>query len=103
MQNTKNTLRGYLKLKNGDAHAFVDHIHYGDELWFLYREKKYFLEGWSNNNHLELCLYEMSDTGKKYIWEGTPTRYPVDAFLHAPLFDGRTFWEAEQDITWIDD
>lgn len=26
------TLRGCLKLKNGDVREFVDHIHYGDEL-----------------------------------------------------------------------
>ena len=23
-------------MKNGDVREFVDHIHYGDELWFLY-------------------------------------------------------------------
>ena len=38
------TLRGYLKLKNGDVREFVDHIHHGDELWFLYDGKKFFLE-----------------------------------------------------------
>lgn len=24
-------------------------------------------------------------------------------FLQAPLFDGRTFWQAEHDIAWVDD
>lgn len=33
------TLRGCLKLKNGDVREFVDHIYYGDELWLLYDEK----------------------------------------------------------------
>ena len=23
-------------MKNGNVQEFVDHIHYGDELWFLY-------------------------------------------------------------------
>ncbi len=27
---------------NGDVLKFVDHIHYGDELWFLYNNKKIF-------------------------------------------------------------
>lgn len=59
---------GCLKLKNGDVREFVNHIHYGDELWFLYEGKKYFLEGWTNNSSLDLCLYEMADNGEMYIW-----------------------------------
>ena len=70
MKNTKSSLRGCLKLKNGNVREFVDHIHYGDELWFIYDGKKYFLEGWTNNDILELCLYEMSDNGNEYIWKG---------------------------------
>ena len=52
-------------MKNGNVREFVDHIHYGDELWFIYDGKKYFLEGWTNNDILELCLYEMSDNGEE--------------------------------------
>lgn len=29
-------------MKNGDVREFVDHIHYGDELWFLYKGKNTF-------------------------------------------------------------
>ena len=29
-------------MKNGDVREFVDHIHYGDELWFLYEGKNTF-------------------------------------------------------------
>ena len=30
---------------NGDVRDFVDRIHYGDELVFMYRGQKFFLEG----------------------------------------------------------
>ncbi len=51
-------------MKNGNVQEFVDHIHYGDELWFLYNDTKYFLEGWIGNDILELVLYEMKENGR---------------------------------------
>ena len=56
-------------MKNGNVQEFVDHIHYGDELWFLYNGTKYFLEGWIENDILELVLYEMKENGKDYKWK----------------------------------
>ena len=53
-------------MKNGNVQEFVDHIHYGDELWFLYNDTKYFLEGWIENDILELVLYEMKENGRDY-------------------------------------
>lgn len=44
-KNTKNILRGYQKLINGNVSEFVNHIYYGDELWFRFKENKFFLEG----------------------------------------------------------
>ena len=90
-------------MKNGDVREFVDHIHYGDELWFLYGGKKYFLEGWTNSGSLDLCLYEMTDNGEKYVWKGNATQYPVEAFLAAKIWNGKSFWNAEQDMEWVDD
>lgn len=90
-------------MKNGDVLEFVDHIYYGDELWFLYKKKKYFLEGWPNNGRLDLYLYEMANNEKKYIWKGNATHYPVKAFLEAKIWDGKSFWDIEQNIEWVDD
>lgn len=87
---------------NGNVNEFVDHIHYGDELWFIYNNKKYFLEGWVDDEVLELLLYEMNDYGKEYCWKGDKYHYPVSSFLNAPIFDGKSFWEVETNIIWID-
>ena len=89
-------------MKNGNVGEFIDHIHYGDELWFLYEKKKYLLEGWSNDNRLKLCLYEISDSGAEYMWEGDSTHYPVEAFLKDKIWNGKAFWDIEQEIEWID-
>lgn len=90
-------------MKNGNVREFVDHIHYGDELWFLYDGKKYFLEGWSEDGRLDLYLYEMAGDWKEYVWEGTASHYPVDAFLEAKIWNGKSFWDVEQDMEWVDD
>lgn len=89
-------------MKNGNVQEFVDHIHYGDESWFLYNGTKYFLEGWIENDILELVLYEMKENGQDYKWKGDNNNYPVEDFLSDRIFDGNTFWEIENDITWVD-
>lgn len=89
-------------MKNGNVQEFVDRIYYGDELWFLYNDTKYFLEGWIENDILELVLYEMKENGKDYKWEGDNNNYPVEEFLSDRIFDGKNFWEIENDITWVD-
>ncbi len=41
----------------------------------------------------------------QYLWvqAGDKYSYPVEKFLQAPIFDGKTFWEVEQEIEWVDD
>ena len=90
-------------MKNGNVREFVAHIYYGDELWFIYDGKRYFLEGWTNNDILELCLYEMSDNGNEYIWKGDAVHYPVESFLESKIWNGKSFWDAEQDLELVDD
>ena len=46
---------------------------------------------------------EMADNGEKHIWKGNATHYPVEAFLEAKIWNGKSFWDAEQDIEWVDD
>lgn len=46
MTNIIISLKGVVQYENGNVREFIDHIHYGDEFWFLYNGTKYFLEGW---------------------------------------------------------
>ncbi len=90
-------------MKNGNVNEFVDHIHYGDELWIIYRGRKFLLEGWTNDGTLDLCLFEVAENGEMHVWKGDTHHYSVEAFLRAEIWDGRSFWEAEQEIEWVDD
>ena len=40
-----------------------------------------------------------------YIWVGieTDTDYPVDEFLNAPIWDGKSFLEIESEVEWVDE
>lgn len=29
--------------------------------------------------------------------------YPVESFLEAKIWNGKSFWDVEQDIEWVDD
>lgn len=90
---------------NGDVNEFVDHIHYGDELVFLYQGKKYFLQGFCVDDGIcRLYLDRWEPPATDYIWVGTGDSrgFPVEEFLNQKLWDGKTFWEAEQEIEWVD-
>ena len=87
----------------GNARDFVDYIYYGQELWFIYDGTKYFLEGSSRDDiNLELMLCQIQKNGKIWWWTGNTKNFPVEEFLSAPVFNNKTFWEVEKDITWVD-
>ena len=90
---------------NGDVNEFVDRIHYGDELVFLYRGKKYFLQGFlEEDGKCTTYLDRWEPPSDGYIWvgKGDTKEFPVKDFLNQKLWDGRDFWEAEQEMEWVD-
>ena len=90
---------------NGNTSEFVDHIHYGDELVFLFRGQKFFLQGFRNNSgRYTLYLDRWDPPSDDYIWIGTgdDREYPVDDFLEARIWAGKSFWEVEREIEWLD-
>lgn len=88
----------------GDVLDFVDHIHYGDELIFLYHGEKFFLEGLPENGQLNLYLDRWEPPADDYIWTGRGDKknYPVQDFLDAKIWDGRNFWAAQEEMKWVD-
>lgn len=89
---------------NGDVNKFVDRISYGEELIFLYGGKKFFLQGYPWKGKYTLFLEQWEPPGDACIWEGVgdDKHFPVNDFLKAKLWDGRTFWEAEAEMEWTD-
>lgn len=54
-----------LNMIDGNVNEFVDHIQYGDELWFIYDNIKYFLEELPENGVCKLFLYEIEKDIKR--------------------------------------
>jgi len=90
---------------NGDVNEFVNGLYYGDERVFVYKGIKYFMQGLLVNDKLTLFLDSWDPPSKDYLWQqaGDRKNYPVESFLNAKLFDGKSFWEVEQEIEWVDD
>ncbi|MCD7883448.1 MAG: hypothetical protein LUI87_07060 [Lachnospiraceae bacterium] len=89
---------------NGNVNEFVDRISYGDELSFLYNQEKYFLQGIYENGRCVLYLDRWVPPTDDYIWIGIGDQnsYPVQKFLEAKIWDGKSFWDVEGCIEWVD-
>lgn len=89
---------------NGNIDEFVDKLWGGEELVFIYNGKKYFSQGYVTDNgkyYFELQLWEpQSDV----LWSvsGLSNQESLERFFKEPLFDGKTFWDVEKDIEWVD-
>ena len=101
---------------DGDVNQFVDNLYYGTEMYFRYKGVTYFIEGWmdEDKNHMLFLDDYLNTLGLnnsdnpseyKYIWEykSKDSSECVNAFLNAPLFDGKTFMDVENEITWTDE
>lgn len=95
-------------MQGGNVNEFVDHTTY-EECAVIYKGKKYFFHGiiyddesncysydidiWDKNN----CFVEQVFSEKKSSWQEC-----LDEAQTKPIFDGKSFWEAEKEMEWID-
>lgn len=89
---------------NGNIDEFVDKLWSGEELIYIHNRKKYFSQGYlleGGQYRFELQQWEPEG---KILWyvEGLDHQKSFDTFMEQPLFDGKTFWQVEQDIEWVD-
>ncbi len=91
---------------NGDVNEFVEHMRYGDELVFWFDGKKYFLQGFGDKDYARLYLDRWSPPGDEYVWIETcpksELRYPVEEFLARTIWNGKSFWEVQEQMEWVD-
>lgn len=98
---------------NGNTSEFVDNLYYGAEMYFTYNNRAYFIQGWVKDGLHYLVLdynyeadsYEPKDSASSHpLWEysSEDSSECVQAFLDAPLWDGKNFYEVEKDIVWTD-
>ena len=89
---------------NGSAKEFIQGLHYGDERFFLYNGNKYFIQGYFKKERPMLELYILESPDNNFEWRAfsNDNNYPVAEFENADIFNGKTFWEVEKDIEWVD-
>ena len=92
---------------NGTITEFIDQLYYGQEIVFLYHERKYFIQGWwsEDKQATTMVLEDVTDGASEgYLWEchADNMRKCADASLCAPIWAGKDFLQIETDVTWSD-
>lgn len=96
----------------GDVKEFVEELYYGSELYVVFNDVKYFIQGWCSQSkeqkkgyhHLELHILS-KDEGLIPQWEIDCEKSEdcVNAFLDLECWSGKKFYDVEQDMIWVDE
>ena len=90
---------------NGSTNEFVNRISTCQDTVFIYKGRKYwFQECMPNENTVHMEIVQTDPDAENYVWEynGSSIKEGQKAFQTAPIFDGKTFWEVEQEMEWAD-
>ena len=98
---------------NGDTNEFLDGILWGQECWLKYNGNVHFIQGWTTDDgkyHLVHEFYEIHGDPANWTYDANRNWEAVDedneicvkAFLEAPIWDGKKFWQAESEIEWME-
>ena len=90
---------------NGNANEFIDRIYTCQDTVFIYHGRKYWFQGYMpNENSVHMEIFQTDSVKNGYVWEynGSSISEGQEAFQTAPIFAGKTFWEVEKDIEWVD-
>ena len=89
---------------NGDVYEFLALLSRGFEVIFTYHGKKYFAQGLSEKGKLfKLMVDQWEPELKFFIWTNTSEEdFDIKAFEKAKIFEGKSFWEVQDEIEWVD-
>jgi hypothetical protein len=93
---------------NGNAKAFIEELFYQDHC-AVFKNTKYYFNACQckfDKNHkvvsAVLEIYNLSDHSLFFSAEYDNCSKCIEAFENAPIFNGKTFWQVEKDIEWVD-
>ncbi len=93
---------------NGNTNEFFDNMYHGDEFEISYKEKQYFIQSYYNNFKTYMHEINVRQTNPKidndtiFECKSNNPQKNIEDFQNAKIFDGKSFWDVEQEITWID-
>ncbi len=70
---------------NGNSQEFIDGLYYGDERFFVYCKKKYFIQGYCENEDYVLEIYIIEPSDNKFHWKGAFKKVCVNSIKNILL------------------
>lgn len=94
---------------DGNASEFIDKLHYEDH-YVLYNGNKYFFNGCQSKKHsdgrvvsVRLEVYDISNEKTLFSTTKPSAEECVEAFEEAPIWNGKSFWDIESQMQWVDE
>lgn len=89
---------------NGSLDDFIDGLYYGQEMLFVFKGQRFFVQGWVKDGRAEMNVQLPDSQDAPYVWQCDAEKMSecAERFLDAALWDGRRFYDVENEITWID-
>ncbi|MCD7775245.1 MAG: hypothetical protein LUH40_06675, partial [Clostridiales bacterium] len=72
---------------------------------YIFHGIKYWFQGYTTPNGFHMEIFQYQPPAEGYTWEfdASSADEGKKAFITAPIFEGKTFWEVEQEIEWTDE
>ena len=88
-------------MKGKTLRQFIDDLYYNAETEFIFNNKKYIISGWLNeDNTYTVALYSIEENSRELFSCTSCSRQEVvETFEAAKIFDGRTIYDVEKNIT----
>lgn len=95
-------------MKGGNVNKFIDQTTY-EECAVMYKGIKYFFHGLMFDNEKNeysyiIDIWDSNGNYEKTVFNKTsPTMEKcLELAQSEPIFEGKTFWEAESDMEWVE-
>ena len=72
-------------------------------MFFEFDGKRYFIQGWYDSG-IHYLVLDYATKSDNYVWEysSEDSSKCVKNFLNARLWNGKKFYDAEKEITWLE-
>lgn len=89
---------------NGNPNEFLEKVATGADITYKYKGNIYWFQGYNKGDKFRMEIYKYIPLEDGYVWECDGDTYIecLNRFIDDPVFDGKTFWEVEQEIEWVD-
>ncbi|MCI1268770.1 MAG: hypothetical protein LKG21_02560 [Ruminococcus sp.] len=78
---------------------FISDLYYNPEIEFVYQDMRYMVSGYMENNEYTLELFNISQDNCLFKMTDVSRIKCIEAFEEALIFNGKTIYDVEKDIT----